>query len=476
MNAPLFLNPYAFIVKQGDRFVLNSSPQMQVVFSGDNQRLIDYLLAAEPIELPTLARYIAPARIQELVNKRVLLSEPLPDEGRYSRQLGFLSFVVPRASAAQSRLAHARVLILGAGAVGSHVLWNLAAIGVGHITVVDFDTVEESNLNRQLMYWPEDIGKSKVEVITRRIAAFNPTIEVTPVNRRIASPADIEALLDNHGIVVKAIDTPPESNAWVNAVCVRNAIPYITGGFLGNLGVVGPLYIPEISKSCLACLAEPSAERVSGTGPTFAPLTTIVASMMSMTVFKILMGLGETVRDRILIYDVASDRWDNVPMVTQAACDTCGGVPPPAARSVDPDAAVRLAYRSGILVLTMVASLLRIFTDNGATGVLLVLMLLTSVPVLDTLCTERRSVNRELFVVAVSYILIATITFIIVNHGLPVRQLRVRADAFGYAAAAAALTIQACLATTVLFFALAATRAGWREIRAMWRSQLAPDR
>ena len=353
----LTLNPYAFISEVNGQFLINATARMRFVLSNRNRELIDYLTSADDIDRETLSRYLTQERIEELIRKRVLLTgEPLPREGRFSRQMGFLSFFGDDAHRQQDVLANANVLLLGAGAVGSHVLWNLAAIGVGRITVVDFDTVEESNLNRQIMYWPEDIGRVKVEVICERIGAFNPGIRVTPVVKKIESLQDIADLLPGHDLVVKSIDTPVESNDWVNEVCVKAGVPYITGGFLDNMGVVGPIYIPDAGSHCLACLEEPPLSRVFGTGPTFAPLTTIVSSMIAMHAFKILVGRGAELKNQIAMYDVLENNWRTIAMTARNPCALCGSAATPVAAQPDPVGPKLAAYRTTIIALTLLTA------------------------------------------------------------------------------------------------------------------------
>ena len=455
----LTLNPYAFISEVGNQFIINASPRLRYVMSNRNRALIDYLTTAEEITPDTLRGFLSPDRINELIRKRVLIvGDPLPREGRYSRQMGFLSFFAGDAARDQAALGKSSVLLLGAGAVGSHVLWNLAAIGVGRITVVDFDTVEESNLNRQLMYWPEDIGRVKVEVICERIGAFNPGITVTPVVQKIESIEDIRALLPGHDLVVKSIDTPVESNDWVNEVCVQAGIPYVTGGFLDNMGVVGPVYVPGVGAHCLACLDEPPLARIHGTGPTFAPLTTIVSSMIAMHAFKILVGQGAALKDQLAMYDVLDNSWSSVPMTSRKACALCGSPATPVAKPVDPVATKLVGYRLTIILLTLLASIIRLATGDASVGVMMVAVLFASTLALDAITSDARVVIRELFVAAILYTVIATVTFVLIN-GLGATPAA-GGDIFGRLQRFFAIALQACLSATVLTFLLVLFRTG----------------
>ncbi|WP_116090262.1 HesA/MoeB/ThiF family protein [Sphingomonas crusticola] len=464
----LTLNPYAFISEVGNQFVINASPRLRYTLSNRNRELIDYLTTAEQIDRDRLRGFLSADRIEEMIRKRVLIvGKPLPREGRYSRQMGFLSFFAGDAARDQAVLGKANVLLLGAGAVGSHVLWNLAAIGVGQITVVDFDTVEESNLNRQLMYWPEDIGRVKVEVICERIGAFNPNIIVTPVIQKIETIEDIRTLLPGHHLVVKSIDTPVESNDWVNEVCVEAGIPYVTGGFLDNMGVVGPVYIPGVGAHCLACLDEPPLSRIHGTGPTFAPLTTIVSSMIAMHAFKILVGQGAALKDQLLMYDVLDNNWSSVSMTSRKACKLCGSPATPVARPVDPVAGKLIAYRTAVVALTLLASIMRLATGNASVGVMMVAVLFASTLALDAITSDQRVVIREIFVAAILYTLIATVTFVLINGlGAPPAGA---GDIFGRLQRFFSIALQACLSATVLTFLLILFRTGVQALLRMAR-------
>jgi len=130
----------------------------------------------------------------------------------------------------QEKLKSVKVAILGLGGVGSNTLYNLVAMGVSNITAVDFDNVELSNLNRQVIYHELDIGQLKTEVAKTRVAQFAPHVNAEFINIRLSSSEDIAKIVAGHDIVISAIDFPREKIIdWVNLACIKHHIPFICG-------------------------------------------------------------------------------------------------------------------------------------------------------------------------------------------------------------------------------------------------------
>ncbi|OGT63239.1 MAG: thiamine biosynthesis protein ThiF [Gammaproteobacteria bacterium RIFCSPHIGHO2_12_FULL_45_12] len=130
----------------------------------------------------------------------------------------------------QKKIKNTKVTLLGLGGVGSSVLMNLAALGVKNIRIVDFDKVELSNLNRQVIYNEADIGKFKAEIARDKILAFYPDANIEPVSLKIASSLDIENLIDGRDFVINAADQPRgEMIDWLNVACVNKRKPFICG-------------------------------------------------------------------------------------------------------------------------------------------------------------------------------------------------------------------------------------------------------
>jgi molybdopterin/thiamine biosynthesis adenylyltransferase/Zn-dependent protease len=250
------------------------------------------------------------------------------EDVRYGRQFGWLSMnakVRGKEAEVLARLRSASVAILGVGGLGTHVAWNLAACGVGELHLVDGDIIELTNLNRQLFYTPADIGRRKVDVAAERIAQFNPETRVRTTHKYLVSLEDFYEIIKGSTFVVRAVDTPRESLAWVNEACVRSGIPYSGAGFFPQGTICGPTVLPSQS-SCLACNAPAVAPRFDrGTGGTLAPLVFTTAGVLASEVITYLGGLGE-VRSvgRMLAINAPSLNFTYQDVPRNANCPVCG--------------------------------------------------------------------------------------------------------------------------------------------------------
>jgi len=171
---------------------------------------------------------------------------------RFSRQLPYLAERGDPADA-QRRLREARVVILGCGGLGTWSLAALASVGVGSFVLIDDDTVELSNLNRQILFGASDVGEGKAELAARWVRGFDPQIDVRTVRMRITGPEQLEPLLAGADALVHAADTPPyELERWVNAACIAASVPWITSAQSPPILKVGPLFIPGRT-ACFVC-------------------------------------------------------------------------------------------------------------------------------------------------------------------------------------------------------------------------------
>jgi molybdopterin/thiamine biosynthesis adenylyltransferase len=137
----------------------------------------------------------------------------------------------------QRDLLDARVVVLGAGGLGSSVIQNLAGLGVSKLTILDFDTVELQNFARQFVYTEEQLGQPKVERVAAWLRKFDPGADVRAVNARVLGPDDVRTLLPGADLVISAIDDPDEVDLWVNEACVGAGIPFIRGGLSYTQGL-----------------------------------------------------------------------------------------------------------------------------------------------------------------------------------------------------------------------------------------------
>lgn len=305
--------------------VINFEPSLQFIPEGDAE-VLKHLTAMKDQPLHYLASHFSQMRIAELLQKRIVVSSREVGIERTSRQTGFLSLCHSNPIAATDNIRNATVLVLGAGAIGTHVAWSLAALGVKELRIVDNDVVELSNLNRQLVYAPDDVGKCKVEALCTKLSAFNPEVVLMPLERQITCQQDVEHLLDDGiNLVVKAIDTPESVMDWVNAACVAHGVPYIASGFVDTLGVVGPVYLGR-GTDCMDCFVRPDFRRVvnGNPGPTCAPMAMIVASRVAVLCMKILTGDGPAGSFGYEVFDYKGNSFTQSLPPYVAHCKTCG--------------------------------------------------------------------------------------------------------------------------------------------------------
>jgi sulfur-carrier protein adenylyltransferase/sulfurtransferase len=223
-----------------------------------------------------------------------------PEElARYQRHLSLSGF----GPEAQAKLQAASVLVIGAGGLGCPILLYLAAAGVGQLTIIDADTVDVSNLQRQVLFTTEDAGKSKAEAAARRLSALNPCITITPMVARLTRSNAIE-LISAHDVVVDGSDNFA-TRYLVNDACVVAGKPLIYGaiqGFEGQASVFnyknGPTY------RCL--FPEPPA---AGTVPNCSEagvlgvLPGLIGTVQATETIKVITGIGETLSGRLLLWN-----------------------------------------------------------------------------------------------------------------------------------------------------------------------------
>ena len=181
-----------------------------------------------------------------------------PSTDRWDRQLNFFGVWPPGgrpdARVFQERLTRARVTVIGIGGFGTHILTGLSYLGVGHVTAVDFDRVQASNLNRQILFTDADIGLPKTEVAEKRCRAVNPDICFKGICRRILKAADLIPLVRETDLVVFTADSPRQHIfSWMNRTAFDEKVPVLfTLGMSPDAVRAGPLIIPG-KTPCLSC-------------------------------------------------------------------------------------------------------------------------------------------------------------------------------------------------------------------------------
>lgn len=204
--------------------------------------------------------------------------------------------------AGQQRLLGSSVLVLGAGALGSVASMYLAASGIGHIRVVDFDNIDVTNLQRQLSYTEADLGRSKVMTLAERLRSINSEIEVEAVNQFV-KPDDLAALMHGCDLVLECSDNPDTKYA-VTTAAESLCIPYVLGGVAQWRGQVMD-WAPGHARYAdfFPIGADSNGYTPCSIGGVFGPAPGIVASIQAAEAIKLLVGAGHPLLDRLLLID-----------------------------------------------------------------------------------------------------------------------------------------------------------------------------
>ncbi len=228
----------------------------------------------------------------------------------------------------QERIMGAHALIVGAGGLGSPVALYLGSAGVGHITVVDHDAVDMTNLQRQIIHTMSRVGHPKAGSAETAIGAINPEVRVTPIVAR-ADAALLERLVAQADVVLDCCDNFATRHA-INAACVKHRKPLVSGAairFDGQICVYDPR---DATSPCYACLFAPDAdfeETRCATMGVFAPLVGIIGSMQAAEALKLLSGAGRPLTGRLLMLDGRAMEFTEVRIARQVACPVCGVAP-----------------------------------------------------------------------------------------------------------------------------------------------------
>ena len=268
--------------------------------------------------------------------------------GRWERNVNFFGSFTRLSGnryLTQRKLTDLRVTLLGLGGLGSHLLLDLAALGVGHIRIVDFDKVELSNLNRQILYSEADVGKPKIECAARRVREFSSHLDLETMERRLSSADDVYEAAEGADILLSAADRPKaEIMSWVNEGIVRANIPMLTGG-LDTQRCLYYSVIPGVT-GCIECwrqqvrredpisdrmLTRRRTDEVAGDKGAFVPMVVLITGFVISDLVRIVTGMAPPVSAGRLIHGRFTDyamtvgeSWERLP-----DCRVCGSVTAP---------------------------------------------------------------------------------------------------------------------------------------------------
>jgi molybdopterin/thiamine biosynthesis adenylyltransferase len=238
---------------------------------------------------------------------------------RFSRQVALDGF----GSSGQATLLGSSVLVLGLGGVGSICAVYLGRSGVGRLGLADYDTVDESNLNRQVFYTEANLGGFKADVLAEKIRCDCRWAEVTSIKARVDA-AVLENLVAEYDLVVDAIDSLPVK-LQVNQVCVGTNTPLVTAGASHYYGQV--LAVASSSGPCLSCLVNDSRPQPDE-APTsvLGPLAAILGCIEATEALKLLLDIGTSLAGKVLCINTKTWRTYLLPLARRAECPVCGQV------------------------------------------------------------------------------------------------------------------------------------------------------
>jgi molybdopterin/thiamine biosynthesis adenylyltransferase len=225
----------------------------------------------------------------------------------------------------QQRILNAHALIIGAGGLGSPAALYLASAGVGKITLVDDDTVDFTNLQRQILHTQARVGMAKAESGKQALSAINPEIEIIPLQQRLSGAA-LDTLVASADIVLDCTDNFATRHA-INRACVHHRKPLVSGAAIRFDGQISVYDLHRDDSPCYHCLfpeGDDIEEVRCAVMGVFAPLTGIIGTMQAAEALKLLAGIGESLTGRLLLLDTLDMEWRSVRFKKDAGCAVCG--------------------------------------------------------------------------------------------------------------------------------------------------------
>jgi molybdopterin/thiamine biosynthesis adenylyltransferase len=240
---------------------------------------------------------------------------------RYNRQL-----IIPDiGEAGQKKLRQAKVFVAGIGGLGSISTYYLTAAGIGHLKIVDKDTVDYGNLNRQIIHWTGDIGAPKTESGSRKLKNLNPHCFIEAIQTEITEQ-NCQELVGDCALIVDAMDNMKARRA-LNAVSVKNRIPYIYGG-VHQLDGLATTFIPG-KTPCLECVfPEDRAESAQTPPGILGPVPGVISCIQTIEAIKIIVGIEGLLIGRLLCFCGYDMTFREFKISKNPACPVCGNIQP----------------------------------------------------------------------------------------------------------------------------------------------------
>jgi len=244
---------------------------------------------------------------------------------RYRRQTVIPGF----GSAGQARLKAGAALVVGVGGLGSPIALYLAAAGVGRIGLVDDDTVDAANLQRQILYATAEVGRAKLEVARERLVALNPDVRVEPHGVRFDED-NAARIASEYDVIVDGTDNL-STRYLLNEIAVSRGIPYVYGAVIRFAGQASAF--DATRGPCYRCLFPTPPPRDAVPSPAemgvLGPVPGVIGCVEATEAIKLIIGIGDPLIGRLLLYDALTLRFDEVRIEKQPGCPTCGAAAAP---------------------------------------------------------------------------------------------------------------------------------------------------
>ncbi|QVL46407.1 MAG: molybdopterin-synthase adenylyltransferase MoeB [Methylophilaceae bacterium] len=240
---------------------------------------------------------------------------------RYSRHI-----LLPQVEyAGQEKLINSHALIIGAGGLGSPVALYLAASGVGRLTICDFDTVDLTNLQRQIIHTTQSVGINKALSAQQTIDAVNPEVSVKTVQQK-STQAEMDALIHAADVVIDCSDNFATRYA-LNRLCFAQKKPLVSGAAVRFEGQITVFDFRNETSPCYHCLfpdtGDEQEQRCAENG-VFSPLVGMIGTAQAAEALKCLMGIGQTLQGRLMLLDALRAEWRTIKLKRDPACTVCG--------------------------------------------------------------------------------------------------------------------------------------------------------
>ncbi|WP_299999664.1 ThiF family adenylyltransferase [Anabaena sp. AL09] len=320
-NTQLVFPRYLYL-KSIERTISNNQFQI-IIWKSDNwqknltldKEALDLLMSffqpksiAEVVASLQLPKDEVLAICHELIDAQILqvVEEVNQEFLRYDRHFLFYDLIRAKALEVQKRISQSRVALLGVGGIGNWVASGLIGAGFKELRLLDFDTIELSNLTRQILFTEPDIGHLKVEVAAQRLRQMNSQTKVSYNSFQADGFSGIEKNLEGIDFLILSADSPKEIHNWTDTACLKLQIPYISAGYRNDTGVVGPLTVHGVT-ACYECFQSQQHKREEDNelamikakftqhqqAPSFGPLNAMVSSITVLEVIKYLGQFGE---------------------------------------------------------------------------------------------------------------------------------------------------------------------------------------